>query len=56
VLHERLAALRRSAVLGTAAHLLYALLLDPPFAIFEWRSYGELLCCAGASHRCLLVG
>jgi hypothetical protein len=51
VLHERLAALRPNAVLGTSAHLLFALLLEPPFAIFEWKAYCDLLRCLGPDHR-----
>jgi hypothetical protein len=51
VLHDRLAALRPNAVLGTSAHLLFALLLEPPFAIFEWKAYADLLRCMSADHR-----
>lgn len=52
LLHERLQALRPNAVVvGTAAHLIFALLLEPPFKIDNWDAYAYLLKCASAQQK-----
>jgi hypothetical protein len=42
-LHGRLDELRVHVVLGTASHLLYALLGEPLFEVFDWRIWQRLL-------------